>query len=300
MRDHDRKVSMPADTRIFVQIPAYRDAELPATLRDLYRKAARPDRLRTCVVWQHELDETLPAEVLDLPGIEIIDVPAGQSEGCNWARAIAQQRWGDEPFTLLLDSHHRFARGWDELLVTMYRGLSDAGVPRPLLTGYLPAYKPESEPGGRGKRPYMMAPLSRDEGVLTRLTSYPIPFWTTLTEPLPAEFLSLHFVFTSGGFNKDVAFDPRIYFFGDELVTGLRAYTHGYDMFHPHRIVGWHCYDRGRRVPHWDDHPDWQEKHKRSLALMRDLYTGRAVPIELGDVRTVHDYQDLILTELVT
>lgn len=291
---------MTVDTRIFVQIPSYRDSELPATLRDLYRKAARPDRLRTCVVWQHGRDEALPDGIRDLPGLEIIDIDADESEGCNWARAMAQQRWDGEPFTLLLDSHHRFVRGWDELLLIMHGDLSDAGVRQPLLTGYLPAYRPDSEPGGRGKRPYMMAPLSRDNGVLTRLTSYPIPFWTTLTEPLPAEFLSLHFVFAAGRFNDDVRFDPRIYFFGDELVTGLRAYTHGYDMFHPHRIIGWHCYDRSRRVPHWDDHADWEVRHKRSLELMRDLFSGRPTPIELGSVRSVRDYQDLILTELVS
>jgi hypothetical protein len=71
-------------------------------------------------------------------------------------------------------------------------------------------------------------------------------------------------------------------------------------MFHPHRIVGWHCYDRAGRVPHWDDHGDWQLRHKRSLALMRDLFTGRPTPIELGNVRSVSDYQELILTELVS
>ncbi len=290
---------MSAVPRIFVQIPAYRDTELSATLRDLYRKAACPDRLHTCVVWQHEPDETLPRDIRELPGLQIIDVAADRSQGCNWARALAQAQWDGEPFTLLLDSHHRFVRGWDELVQSMYRQLADAGAAKPLLTGYLPAYRPDAEPGGRGKRPYMMAPLSRDEGVLTRLTSYPIPFWTTLTEPLPAEFLSLHFVFTAGTFNSDVVFDPQIYFFGDELVTGLRAYTHGYDMFHPHRIIGWHCYDRGGRVPHWQDHPEWRRQHERSLSLMRDLFRGRPTPIELGAVRSVHDYQDLILTELV-
>jgi len=290
---------MSADPWIFVQIPAYRDAELAATLRDLYRKAARPDRLHTCVVWQHGPDETLPDDIRELPGLHIIEVAACKSLGCNWARMIAQRHWDEEPFTLLLDSHHRFARHWDEMLLAMYRQLGDAGVAKPLLTGYLPAYRPDREPGGRGKRPYMMAPLSREEGVLTRLTSYPIPFWTTLDEPLAAEFLSLHFVFAAGTFNSDVVFDPRIYFFGDELVTGLRAFTHGYDMFHPHRIVGWHCYDRGARVPHWHDHPEWERQHKQSLALMRDLFSGRPTPIELGHVRSVFEYQELILTELV-
>jgi len=285
--------------RIFVQIPAYKDSELSATLRNLYRKAASPDRLRTCVVWQHDPDESLPRDIRELPGLQIIDVDAAASHGCNWARAIAQAQWDGEPFTLLLDSHHRFVKDWDELVLSMYRQLADAGVTRPLLTGYLPAYRPDAEPGGRGKRPYMMAPLSREDGVLTRLTSYPIPFWTTLTEPLAAEFLSLHFVFTAGTFNSDVVFDPQIYFFGDELVTGLRAFTHGYDMFHPHRIIGWHCYDRGGRVPHWQDHPEWRRQHERSLSVMRDLFSGRPTSIDLGIERSVADYQELILTELV-
>src|SRR3954451_19385958 len=40
------------DRDIYVQIPAYRDAELSATLRDLYAQAARPEHLRVRVMWQ--------------------------------------------------------------------------------------------------------------------------------------------------------------------------------------------------------------------------------------------------------
>jgi UDP-N-acetylglucosamine (GlcNAc):hydroxyproline polypeptide GlcNAc-transferase len=122
--------------RIFVQIPAYKDNELSATLRDLYRKAASPDRLRTCVVWQHDPDESLPRDIRELPGLQIIDVDAAGSQGCNWARTIAQAQWDGEPFPLLLDSHHRFVKDWDELVLSMYRQLADAGVTKPLLTGY--------------------------------------------------------------------------------------------------------------------------------------------------------------------
>ncbi|SDE50097.1 GlcNAc-transferase family protein [Rhodococcus tukisamuensis] len=288
-----------SDSRIFVQIPAYRDSELPATLRDLYHKAARPESLNTTVVWQHAADERLPADVTSLQGVRVVNIDALESQGCNWARSIAQEYWDGEPFTLLLDSHHRFVRHWDDVVLEMYRQLRSDGVRRPLLTGYLPAYDPDREPGGRRKRPYQMSPLAREDGILTRLTSYPIPFWTTLSRPLPAEFLSLHFVFTAGAFNEDVRFDPRIYFFGDELVTGLRAFTHGYDMFHPHRIVGWHCYNRASRIPHWDNHPNWGRQHRESLALMRNLFLGLPTTVDLGDERSVADYQDFVLTELV-
>lgn len=290
---------MDQDT-IFVQIPAYRDNELPKTLLDLYAKAADPARLRTCVVWQHTADEELPPAVRALPNLEIIDVPAADSQGCNWARRIAQLRWSDENFTLLLDSHHRFVRGWDDLVIAMYRQLQHQGVTKPLLTAYLPGYDPEREPGGRKKRPYKIYPFARERGMLTKLISHPIPLWSSLTCPVPADFLSLHFVFAAGEFNRAVPFDPEVYFFGDEVVTGLRAYTTGFDLYHPHRIVGWHCYDRASRIPHWNDHPDWWRQHERSLDRMSRLFRGDPDSVSmLGTVRTVADYEDHIMTRLV-
>jgi hypothetical protein len=282
---------------IYVQIPAYRDLELAPTLLELYGKAQRPERLRTCVVWQHAPNEDLPPDVWSLPGLDVVDVPAETSPGCNWARRVAQERWDGEPYTLLLDSHHRFVDGWDDLVLSMYAGLVAGGSERPLLTGYLPAYDPELEPLGRGDAPYRMYPLGREDGVLTKLTSYPIPWWTTLEEPVPADFLSLHFVFTEGRFNAEVPFDRELYFFGDELVLGLRAFTRGYDFYHPHRILGWHAYSRNQRVPHWDDHPDWYERHLAALAWMRELFIGmRPLP---GHVRTVADYERRIMAKLV-
>jgi hypothetical protein len=285
---------------IYVQIPAYRDTELGATLADLYAKAHRPDRLRTAVVWQHAEGETLSKNARKLVGVEIVAVPCAESRGCNWARNLLQQRWNGEAYTLLLDSHHRFVDGWDRMLVAMHRGLERAGVERPLLTAYLPAYKPENEPGGRRKQPYKIYPLRREDGILVRLTSFPIPYWTTLDRPIEADFASLHFLFGRGMLNEDLRFDPEIYFFGDEVITGLRAFTHGYDMYHPHRIVGWHCYDRRSRVPHWDDHSDWHVRHTGSLAKMRRLLQGHVSGrYGLGPRRTLAQYEQRIMLPLI-
>src|SRR5438045_2362286 len=111
--------------RIYVQIPAYRDSELAPTLRDLYACAAQPSRLRTFVVWQRSADDVLPDDILGLPGLTVVDVAAELSQGCNWARRIAQEHWDGEEFTLLLDSHHRFVDGWDDLVLQMYEDLID-------------------------------------------------------------------------------------------------------------------------------------------------------------------------------
>ena len=282
---------------IFVQIPAYRDSELESTLRGLYAKAEHPARLRTAVAWQRGPGDSLSADVRSLPSLELIEIPFEESKGCNWARSLLQEHWRGEQFTLVLDSHHRFVRGWDTALESMYRNLEAAVSRRPLLTAYLPAYDPAREPGGRRKRPYKIYPLEREQGILTRLTSYPIPYWTTLSEPIPAQFLSLHFIFAEGEFNAAVPFDPGLYFFGDEVATGLRAYLAGYDLFHPHRVVGWHCFERTSRTAHWQDHEDWREQHQRSLDRMRRLFLDKAGGGVGG--RTVADYEEHAMVSLV-
>jgi hypothetical protein len=227
-------------------------------------------------------------------------VAAADSEGCNWARRRLQAAWREEPYTVFLDSHHRFVPGWDDLSVGMLEQLRSQGVAKPLLSGYLPNYYPARDPVGRKQRPFKIYPYSREEGVLTRLTSLPIRGWTALEGPVPADFLSLHFILTDGRFNHEVPFDSEIYFFGDEVMTSLRAYAAGYELFHPHRIVGWHAYDRSSRVPHWADHADWDERHRRSLARMRRIYCSHhPIPGTGPGSRTVADYEDHISLPLV-
>ncbi|MBS0295821.1 MAG: hypothetical protein JSR45_05870 [Proteobacteria bacterium] len=286
--------------RIYVQIPAYRDSELSATLIDLYAKAEAPERVRTAVLWQYGEGETLARKVQRLPNLDIVAVPSGGSQGCNWARSLLQQRWAGEAYTLLLDSHHRFVRGWDRLLVDMHRGLEEAGVAKPMLTAYLPAYDPLITLPYRSSQPFKIYPLQREQGMLLRLTSCPIPYWKTLAGPIEADFASLHFIFARGALNQELRFDPDIYFFGDEVLIGARAFTSGYDMYHPHRVVGWHCYNRNSRVPHWDDHPDWHLRHRKALERIRRLLSGETSgDFGLGSARSLQAYEDRLLAPLV-
>jgi hypothetical protein len=286
---------------IYVQIPAYRDSELRNTLASLYGSARRPRSIRVRVLWQYGPGETLDDRVQGFPNLEIDAIPAKESSGCNWARSRLQAAWSGEPYTLLLDSHHRFVRNWDDLTINIYENLRCSGIMKPLVTGYLPPYVPGEDPRMRPGYPYRIYPLGREEGILTRLTSYPLAFPLKLTGPVPADFFSLHFAFTAGTFNKEVAVDPQIYFFGDETLMGLRAFTSGYDMFHPHCVIGWHCYERRTRIPHWDDHQGWHEQHCQSLRRMRRIINQRKHGrFGLGKARTVEEYEDLILVPLIS
>jgi hypothetical protein len=286
-------------SRIFVAIPSYRDRELPATLLDLVAKAKWPGNLRIVVAWQFGRGETLPRSVRTLKNVEIIPVPADQSLGPNWARRMLQDRYDGEEFTLLLDSHHRFVPGWDQAAREMFDGLRKICA-KPILTAYLPPYDPARDPRGRKREVLKIYPLHRTSGLLTHLTGRRLALWRTLRAPVPAAYASLHFLFAEGSLHREILFDPEIYFFGDEVFTGLRAFTHGYDLYHPHRILGWHLYDRATRTPHWDDHAEWRLAESLSFEKMRAILSGKVHSHGLfASVRSVRAYEKHIGTSLI-
>jgi hypothetical protein len=282
--------------RVYVQIPAYRDREIVPTVTDLLRQAARPDHLRVAIAWQYGPgEESVPDALRQFEQVTLWSSSTELSQGCNWARSQLQAGWDGETYTLFLDSHHRFVPGWDRQLIKMYERCRDAGAESPVLTGYLPPYDPVTDPHGREYAIYRISVAERLEGMVFRLTGEPVPDPHRLVAPLPAHFTSLHLLFTAGSFNEMVPFDPDIYFFADEAAIALRAFSHGYDLFHPHVVVGWHLYDRSTRRTHWADHPDWREQQQRSLERLAALFTGTLEgPYGLGLHRSLPDYESYI------
>jgi hypothetical protein len=126
---------------IFVQIASYRDPELLPTLQNMLTTADNPDALTVCIAWQHaeeDVWDNLDAYTADERFI-ILDIPYQETKGTCWARHQIQQHWNGEPYTLHLDSHHRFELGWDTTLVQMLQDLQAAGHAKPLLTAYVPS-----------------------------------------------------------------------------------------------------------------------------------------------------------------
>ena len=78
------------------------------------RNANNPERLRVAVAWQlDEAEAHLEPALRQWANVELTKISAGSSKGCNWARGRLQEGWDGEPYTLFLDSHHRFTAGWD-------------------------------------------------------------------------------------------------------------------------------------------------------------------------------------------
>jgi hypothetical protein len=79
----------------------------------------------------------------------------------------------------------------------------------------------------------------------------------------------------------------------------MGAFTAGYDLHHPHRIVGWHSYDRATRVAHWTDHTGLQQRRSDTVAALRAAFSAPLAPSRTFGRRTVADYEAYIATPLI-
>jgi len=306
--------------KIFVQIASYRDHELIPTIENMLAKADNPENLTFGICWQHHPDDEFDKEIytkyMHDDRFQIIDVDSRRGHGTCWARHMIQHLYCEEEFTLAIDSHHRFVDHWDSELKSMYYYMQDKGHEKPLFTGYVTSYKPwlENTDGtdqytlknGFETEPWKMI-MDRfiPEGAIFFLPTN--MSYDEQQEPIPSRFYSAHFCFTNGEMCREVTHDPNYYFHGEEISIAVRAYTHGYDLFHPHKIICYHEYTRKGRPHHWDDNNknqgrkhDWWEVnemcHKRNRILF-GMDGEDPNQINFGDeygfgnVRTVEDYQ---------
>jgi hypothetical protein len=122
--------------------------------------------------------------------------------------------------------------------------------------------------------------------------------WQEIKDPIPARFYSGHFAFTLGQFTYEIPHDPDLYFHGEETSISARAFTHGYDLFHPNLPVIWHEYTREGKKRHWDDHtfsPLDQRSFRKYRALFGINNESREefdfVGFDLGKERTLAEFE---------
>jgi hypothetical protein len=127
----------------------------------------------------------------------------------------------------------------------------------------------------------------------------PIPDGDRLTRPPRARFLSAHLLFAPGAFVRDVPYDPELYFLGEEISLAIRAFTRGYDLFHPAEHILWHEPTRRYRTKHWDDHVkgpgidvDWRARDAASRdKVRRFLLAPHKGLFGCGEARSFGDYE---------
>lgn len=308
---------------LFISIASYRDAELLPTLQDMLHRAAHPENLRIAICWQDNEDLQVFAQAgLELQGcqtvagekvatyryqqaeIAIIIKHYYSSQGACWARSLAEKLFNNETYFLQIDSHCRFIPRWDSEMIAMLQQLRTTSA-LPIISSYPPAYSP-----GEGEEESKKSYVSRL--VFNEYDRLGIPMFNSRTfedsAPVRGSYLAAGFIFTSGDFVSTVANDPQIFFAGEEIAMAVRAFTHGYDIYHPHKPLLWHYYQREEGPKVWGDHTTeaqeegaveqawWQrdnlaKKRVRTLLGLEDESADSLTPYTLGNKRTLRQFE---------
>lgn len=267
---------------IFVSLISYRDSETRHTVSSLFSRARHPERVFVGVVWQYSPEED--ARLL-FDGFRLDDYPPNHvrqvfmrhtdARGPCLARSIAmEQLYGTgapksgpgEDFYLQLDSHMRFADGWDAELVDQWHACQDAHA---VLTAYPPGYERTATNAldqANNHEATVPPPLlcashfDENDGMLRFVGRWlqppsqptagsaaasPLP----PARPLPSLFYAAGFCFGPGSLVRSCPYDPSLtnLFFGEETAMLARLWTAGFNMYHPTRNVVWHCWSRAYR-----------------------------------------------------
>jgi hypothetical protein len=289
------------ERRIFVSIANYRDSEAPHTLRDLFARAAHPERIFVGLFSQVVPgvdDDCLPAGGYAVDQVRELRCDASESQGACWARhRILTELMADEDYVLQIDSHSRFMPGWDERFIAMLNGCPS---PRALLTTYPARYVPPNRLGAPCT-PMLVAQEFNKAGVL--LVEGKVSLEQEFPPvPLPSAFLSGNCLFGPAAAFREVPYDPWLYFHGEEISMGVRLWTHGWDLFAPNDLLMYTDYSTDRGRPrHWDDQPGWDDLNLRSFFRLRQLFGIAESPdpealreferYGLGRVRSLADYE---------
>ena len=272
---------------ILVTIASYMDHELVRTVRSAVEQATAPERIAFAIVDQSPRGERDVLAAIS-ERVAYVHVHPRDSLGCCWARAFTQSLYDNEDYVVQVDSHTRFDAGWDKLIVDELRALQRrTGNPRVLLST-LPtpfSYDPAGHEIAHAHRPRQLVVVEHSEW--DPLERHPPVARSELFEGREAvggRLLAAGFVAGPASWIEELRYDPMLYFNEEEISLALRAYSHGWDIWHPVTAPIRHLYKtqaRGAAFFHWDRMFDTQRRHsaerlqQRSRRRLDDLIRGR-------------------------
>jgi hypothetical protein len=282
---------------IFIQIPSYHDYEIGRTIRDAIKKSSGNNTINFGLHVSYYRNNDLDIPILDNVKVKISEAPDNLGQGTS--RHIANEFYNGEDYYLQIDSHTRFEKNWDESLIENYNFYKGLGL-KTVISAYPGSYE-YGENGLNILNEKAHIPYTDFVEELSFQDNCHIPHQRAvpnLSNNIFTRSVSGGSIFSDGSIasikpNKDM------YFWGEEILTAVRLYTHGYDLLLPKKQNLYHLYyDKSRgeknlRRQVGEDFPDLikQIDDKSKYELGRILDNKIIGPDALGSVRTLEEYQ---------
>lgn len=313
---------------IFVQIGSYHDEELLPTIKNMIDTSSGDNIINFGI---HNSFYKFPIFTDDdLKSINKNNKISVKSSafpnnlGMGVSRYIANNFYDGEKYYLQTDSHMRFCNDWDNILIENHNTLTeDYGFNKLIISSYPSHYSYEklnkemskvdniyySNPG-HGRR-IVIDKGSEIESFFNDILNLNIDL-KKLKYFIGNTYVSGAYIFTSGEFHSIIP-NKQILHRYDEMLTGFRAYTHGYDVMPPrweycyhlyrHSIPSSHddpelvedaCRKNRRRFPDYDALINNYDIHKnfKNIEEIKDIILNNRIDDQ--GFGTERDFQDLI------
>lgn len=258
---------------IFISIASYRDPELVRTVRSAIDNAARPQDLYFGIVLQ-EIEKDEP-NLSWIPNLSLIKMHPKFARGAGFARAKAMELYNNQDYYLQVDSHTVFEKNWDLICIEEHnKAKIIAGNDKIILSYFPPPYELKTDntvhfiKNDKKKPPYATKQkphlTSRNHWTAKRM-EFSDP---NRPQPEMSTTVLAGFIFTTGNIVQEVPYDPEISFFGEEICFSAKAWTRGWDIYSPSKVVLYHFYLREGYTKIWSDknmrNITWDELEKIS------------------------------------
>lgn len=224
---------------IFINITAYHDYELTKTIENLINNSSKNNNLFFGVHYVYEDEDNL--KVPKYNNIDYLVSKAPENLGPGRGRYLANTLYKNQDYYMVIDSHSRVIKNWDDYLIEDILMYQSQGHDKPVLTCYPASYWYDdngNEILGDNYGPQNID-FNKDEYFQnlfkTKLNALNLG---CINNNKYQKSISGGFTFTVSPYidlNKDITFS-------EEFAVGAILYTNGFDLLIPTKLVIYHYY----------------------------------------------------------
>jgi hypothetical protein len=224
---------------IFVNIAAYHDYELPKTIDNFINNSSGKNDIFFGVHYVFENEDNI--NIQNYNNIKFIASKAPDNLSPGLGRYLAHSLYNKEDYYMMIDSHSRVCKDWDELLISDIDYYKELGHNKPVLTNYPATYSYDIN----GNEILSESPMPenidfrKDEDAQKLFKEYLNTINKgCLNNTKYQKSISGGFTFTVCPYiqlNKDICFS-------EEFPIGAMLYTNGFDLLIPRNQVIYHWY----------------------------------------------------------
>lgn len=264
--------------KIFVSIAAYRDPDLINTVKSFYDNAKYKDLLFFSLVSHEEKNNIFDFSFLPKNQYSYQKIDYRLAEGVCSGRHLANSLLSEKyKYFMQTDSHSRVIKDWDEFVINYYNKCKVKWGEDFLFTKYPQHFTFDWDNGDYLAKITEVDTLHKIAPIWDEPESLYLLQWENVRD---LEFGDLVYGFAANctfGSSKamlKIPYDPYLYFHGEEITLGVRAYVNQVPLVSPPINFLYTNYDRenGRRNFHWEDDEEWHIKDKYSRHRIDQLF----------------------------